>query len=65
MKTIEVDLGDRKYPIYIGEAVLSDQKLMDKHITSSQVLIVTNENVAPLYLKQTRRKLEQCQVMRY
>ncbi len=51
MKIIEVDLGDRKYPIYIGNSILSDQKLFDEHITSSQVLIVTNENVAPLYLK--------------
>ncbi len=57
MKTIEVDLGDRKYPIYIGEAVLSDQILMDKHITSNQVLIVTNENVAPLYLKRLEESL--------
>ena len=45
MKIIEVDLGDRKYPIYIGESVLSDKKLLNKNITSSQVLIITNENV--------------------
>lgn len=51
MKTIEVDLGDRKYPIYIGGSVLSDKELIKKHITSSQVLIVSNENIAPLYLK--------------
>ncbi|GJM04079.1 MAG: 3-dehydroquinate synthase [marine bacterium B5-7] len=60
MTTIEVDLGDRKYPIYIGDAVLSDQKLINKHIVSSQVLIVTNENIAPLYLQrieETLRKL--------
>ncbi|MFT5395036.1 MAG: 3-dehydroquinate synthase [Gammaproteobacteria bacterium] len=57
MKTIEVDLGDRKYPIYIGESILSDQKLIDKHITSSQVLIVTNENVAPLYLNHLEESL--------
>ncbi len=57
MKIIEVELGDRKYPIYIGESVLSDQKLIDEHITSSQVLIVTNENVAPLYLKHVEKNL--------
>lgn len=57
MKIIEVDLGERKYPIYIGESVLSDQKLIDEHITSSQVLIVTNENVAPLYLKHIEKSL--------
>ena len=57
MKIIEVDLGERKYPIYIGESVLSNQKLIDEHITSSQVLIVTNENVAPLYLKHIEESL--------
>ncbi len=57
MKIIEVDLGERKYPIYIGKSVLSDHKLIDKHITSSQVLIVTNENIAPLYLKSIEASL--------
>ena len=50
MKVIEVDLDERSYPIYIGDSILSDQQLIDKHITSSQVLVVTNENIAPLYL---------------
>ena len=58
MKIIEVDLGDRKYPIYIGESVLSDKKLLNKNITSSQVLIITNENVAPLYLKHIEKNLD-------
>jgi len=58
MKTIEVDLGDRKYPIYIGESILTDQQLINKHITSSQVLIVTSERIAPLYLKRIEDCLE-------
>lgn len=57
MKVIEVDLDERSYPIYIGESILSDQKLFDKHITSSQVLIVTNENIAPLYLQSIENRL--------
>jgi 3-dehydroquinate synthase len=59
MKTIEVDLGDRKYPIYIGESILADHQLIDKHITSSQVLIVTSERIAPLYLKRVEDCLEE------
>jgi len=58
MKTIEVDLSDRKYPIYIGESILTDQQLINKHITSSQVLIVTSERIAPLYLKRIEDCLE-------
>jgi 3-dehydroquinate synthase len=51
MNVIEVDLDERSYPIYIGDSILSDQELFEKHITSSQVLVVTNEKIAPLYLK--------------
>ncbi len=57
MKVIEVDLAERSYPIYIGKSVLSEQKLFEQHITSSQVLIITNENVAPLYLQFVEDKL--------
>ena len=51
MKTINVALGERSYPIYIGDSILSDDQLFKKHLTSSQVLVVTNEVVSPLYLK--------------
>lgn len=50
MQTMQVDLGDRSYPIYIGENLLSDKELLLKHIRGNQVLVVTNETVAPLYL---------------
>ena len=51
MKTIKVDLGERSYPIYIGDSILSNKELFSQHITGKQILIVTNEKVAPLYLK--------------
>lgn len=51
MKTIKVDLADRSYPIYIGNSLLSNNELISSHITSNQVLIVTNQTVAPLYLQ--------------
>ena len=57
MKVVEVDLDKRSYPIYIGEALLSDKKLFDKHISSNQLLVVTNESVAPLYLKKIENQL--------
>lgn len=57
MKTINVELGERSYPIYIGESILSDDQLFKKHITSSQVLVVTNEVVSPLYLKSIEKHL--------
>ncbi len=50
MEILKVDLGSRSYPIYIGETLLSHQALIEKHISSKQVLIVTNETIAPIYL---------------
>ncbi|HEC59539.1 hypothetical protein LCGC14_0966780 [marine sediment metagenome] len=51
MKTLQVSLEDRSYPIYIGGDLLSQAALLTKHIKGKDVLIVTNTTVAPLYLQ--------------
>ena len=51
LDTVEVDLGDRSYPIHIGADALADRNLWER-IESRQVVIVSNEVVAPLYLDQ-------------
>ena len=58
MKTLELDLGEKSYPIYIGQELLSQADLLSKHITGKQVMIVTNTTVAPLYLEQVKSLLE-------
>ncbi|MEC9413435.1 MAG: 3-dehydroquinate synthase [Pseudomonadota bacterium] len=50
MKTLQVELAERSYPIYIGTDLLSQKELLTKHIKRQEVLIVTNETIAPLYL---------------
>lgn len=50
MQTLQVDLGERSYPIYIGADLLRRADLLAPHIIGRQVAIVTNETVAPLYL---------------
>lgn len=50
MNTLQVELGNRSYPIYIGCDLLEMPELYVRHIKGKQVLIVTNETVAPLYL---------------
>lgn len=57
MHLLSVDLGDRSYPIYIGEGLLSDAKYLTPHIRGRQVCIVTNETVAPIYLEGFRKAL--------
>ena len=50
MKTFDVKLGARSYPIYIGTNLLSQCEYLLKHISDDHVFIVSNEKVAPLYL---------------
>ncbi len=54
MTTLTVELGERSYPIYIGDKLLTQNNLLNKHIPGNSALIVTNETVAPLYLEKTQ-----------
>jgi 3-dehydroquinate synthase len=65
MKTLTVDLGERSYPIYIGERLLDQSELFARHVPGRQVMVVTNETVAPLYLARTLESLAnfQCETV--
>ena len=58
MKTLVVDLGERSYPIYIGDGLLARADLLRPHIGGRQVMIVTNDTVAPLYLHKVQAAVE-------
>lgn len=63
MKTLSVELGQgRSYPIFIGPQLLKRSDLIIDAINKSQVLIVTNETIAPLYLEQIKQQLNGFQV---
>ncbi|KAI3990958.1 hypothetical protein MKX01_026142 [Papaver californicum] len=47
---VDVDLGNRSYPIYIGSGLLKQPDLLQRHVHGKRVLVVTNTTVAPLYL---------------
>ncbi len=58
MKTLQVELGesgDRSYPIYIGQSLLTKPELIEPYVIGTQVLIVSNETVAPLYLDKVKK----------
>ncbi|CAC9525431.1 3-dehydroquinate synthase (EC 4.2.3.4) [uncultured Gammaproteobacteria bacterium] len=57
MKTLNLDLGDKSYPIYIGQGLLTQTDLLTQHIKGKQVMIVTNTTVAPLYLAKVKALL--------
>jgi shikimate kinase/3-dehydroquinate synthase len=49
---LNVDLGERSYPITIGASIVGDANAVGKAIKGSRVAVVTNTVVAPLYLEQ-------------
>ncbi len=57
MRTLQVDLGERSYPIIIGSHLLGQGDLLRPYITGRQVAIVTNSTVAPLYLERLQQAL--------
>ncbi|HZG20420.1 MAG TPA: bifunctional shikimate kinase/3-dehydroquinate synthase AroKB [Herbaspirillum sp.] len=48
--TLNVDLGERSYPIHIGRGLLDDTALLPQYVKGKRVAIVTNDTVGPLYL---------------
>ncbi|TXH70338.1 MAG: 3-dehydroquinate synthase [Thiothrix sp.] len=51
MQTLNLDLGDRSYPIYIGQGLLKKPELIAEHLHGKSCVAVSNETVAPLYLE--------------
>ncbi|KVE30381.1 3-dehydroquinate synthase [Burkholderia singularis] len=49
MITVNVDLGERAYPIHIGTGLIGHTELYAPHLAGSSVTIVTNTTVDPLY----------------
>ncbi len=57
MQTLHVSLGNRSYPIQIGQNLINSANLIVPHLKRKQVAIVTNSTVAPLYLEQLAQPL--------
>jgi len=62
LSTLRVELGERSYPIYIGQGLIGDAGLFHRHLQSKQVLVVSNETVAPLYMDRLLGSLDGFQV---
>ena len=57
MTTLQVQLGNRSYPIYIDSGLLTNSELLSCHIRSKRICIVSNDIVAPLYIEQVKHTL--------
>ncbi|MGR2738218.1 3-dehydroquinate synthase [Billgrantia sp. Q4P2] len=52
--SLQVALGERSYPIHIGPQLLGDTTWLAPYLAGRQIMIVTNETVAPHYLARLR-----------
>lgn len=56
--SIEVDLGDRSYPIHIGSSLIHNPELFAAHVKGRTVMVVTNTTVGPLYASALTQTLQ-------
>jgi 3-dehydroquinate synthase len=57
VRDLTIDLGERSYPIRIGSGLLADPAATGPLVAAHEALIVSDENVAPLYLAALERGL--------
>lgn len=59
MERLTVTLGERSYPITIAAGLFNEPASFQPLKSGDQVMLVTNETLAPLYLEQVQSRLEQ------
>ncbi|NKB62592.1 MAG: 3-dehydroquinate synthase [Gammaproteobacteria bacterium] len=62
MKTVNIDLGNRSYQIRIADGLLKQSEELAPWVSGKQVVIVTNDRIAPLFLDQVKQSLKGKQV---
>ena len=62
MRTVNINLGDRSYDIRIAPKIFAAEDELLPWIDGKQVIVITNEVVAPLYLQQLKTALHSKQV---
>jgi 3-dehydroquinate synthase len=58
LKTLQVHLGDRSYPIYLGQDLLDNSELFAKHVTGRLSVIITNLTIQPLFAHRVEASLK-------
>ncbi|MDP5054500.1 MAG: 3-dehydroquinate synthase [Congregibacter sp.] len=58
MSTLNVQLGERSYPIYIESGLLDDKTRLHRHIKGNQVVVISNTTVAPLFMERLCASLD-------
>lgn len=50
MNVIMANFDKRSYPIYVGDDVINSADIFQRHVHGRQIMLVSNETVAPMYL---------------
>ncbi|WP_158885845.1 3-dehydroquinate synthase [Rhodanobacter sp. L36] len=58
LQTIDVALGDRSYPVWIGSGLLADHARWRAMLRGRHALVISNSTVAPLYLDRIAQGLD-------
>ncbi|MCO7224474.1 3-dehydroquinate synthase [Pleionea sp. CnH1-48] len=58
LKQVTVHTEDCHYPIFIGSDLFDSELSLSSYIVSPQVLLVSNETVAPLYLEHVKNLID-------
>jgi len=58
VREVDVALGARRYPIYIGAGLLADGPLLRRLVRGKHVLVISDANVAPHYLAKVSATLQ-------
>jgi len=64
-RILSIDLGERSYPIVIGHGLLADSAVVRARVRARDVMIVSNDTVAPLWMPRLRavlgdRRIAEC-----
>lgn len=57
VESLNVSLGERSYPIHVGAGLLTSREHLLPYLAGRQVMIVTNEVIAPHYLHALKETL--------
>ncbi|WP_266171517.1 3-dehydroquinate synthase [Dyella subtropica] len=57
-RTIDVALGQRSYPVWIGQGLLDDHTRWRSALRGRHALVISNRTVAPLYLERVAKGLD-------
>jgi 3-dehydroquinate synthase len=58
---LDIVCSSHQYPILIGHGLLEDHQKLRAYVKGSQVMIVTNDTLAPLYLKSVQQAFSSLQ----